>query len=183
MHISRHSMRALKTAEKRTASSLFTKEAYALNELIYKTSAGRKKTAGTRSQAGAFTSSLREASGQGKGGKKPGNRGGQGPRGEGLWGRPELAPRPSPALLSEEESALPAPYRPALWQGDMESDAFCREEQSRCRRGRGLSMRGQKEISVRLLSGRGSDQSARSSPRAGAARRPGHRVFGASRSS
>ena len=120
MHISRYSMRALKTAEKRTASSLFTEEAYALNELMYKTSAGRKKTAGTRSQAGAFTSSLREASGPGKGGKKPGDRGGQGPRGEGLG----LRPRPSHESCPEEERALPAQYRPALWQGDMESDAL-----------------------------------------------------------
>lgn len=124
MHISRHSMRALKTAEKRTASSLFTEEAYALNELIYKTSADQKKTTGTGSLAGAFASSLKEASGPGKGEKKPGGPEDRGPKekafGEGLG----LRPRPSPALLSEEKSALPAQYRPALWQGDMESDAL-----------------------------------------------------------
>ena len=124
MHISRYSMRALKTAEKRTASSLFTEEAYALNELMYKTSAGRKKTAGTRSQAGAFTSSLREASGPGKGGKKPGGPEDRAPEEKAFGVGLGLRPRPSHESCPEEERALPAQYRPALWQGDMESDAL-----------------------------------------------------------
>ena len=182
MHISRYSMRALKTAEKRTASSFFTEEAYALNELMYKTSAGRKKTAGTRSQAGAFTSSLREASGPGKGGKKPGGPEDRAPK-EKAFGEGRSLRHVLPLPSCQKRNALSLPSTGRLSGRATWNQTPCREEQSRCRRGRVLSMRGQKEISVRLLSGRGSDQSARSSPRAGAARRPGHRVFGASRSS